>query len=637
MSITHRTPLSSPFSLVVGSALALSSIVLCTSACGGHEEAAKPTPVEQPKEEVKAPPPPNADDAKQFTTRVNGELKTVWTKAARASWVANTYITDDTEKMAAEADEAVMAYLGKAIPEAATLKDVPELEPDVARQLKLLRLSSSLPAPNDPAKRQELAEIASKMTSMYGKGKWCPPGEAVGSPKCQDLNQLSATLAKSQNYDELQAAWEGWRTVSVPMRPLYQRYVELANEGAQNIGFSNLGELWQSRYDVTPVEFEAEVERLWQQVKPLYQDLHCVVRTALAKKHPGKFDPKGPIPAHLLGNMWAQEWGTVYPLVEPHKVKASLDVTAALNKKKYDHTKMVKLGESFFTSLGLDPLPETFWQRSMFLKPADRDVVCHASAWDLTFEKDLRIKMCIKVDEEDLITIHHELGHIYYYMYYFDKPVLFQDGAHDGFHEAIGDALALSVTPAYLKKVGILDSVVESPEGLLNQQMKVALDKISFLPFGRMIDQWRWDVFSGKVPPDQYNAHWWKLRRDYQGLMSPVERTENDFDPGAKYHIPGNVPYVRYFMSFVLQFQLHKAMCEAAGHTGPLHTCSIHGSTAAGEKLKKLLASGSSKPWNDVLEEMTGTRTMDAGAFLEYFAPLAEYLKKKNEGQACGW
>jgi len=635
--MTHRTHPSSqkrPLSLVVATLCAFSSTL---TACGGHEEAAKPPPAEQPKEEVKAPPPPSADDARAFTTRVNGELKTVWTKAARASWVANTYITDDTEKISAEADEAVMAYLGKAIPDAAALSTVADVDPETARQLKLLRLASSLPAPADAAKRQELAEIASKMTSMYGKGKWCPPGEEAGSAKCQDLTQLSATIAKSQNYDELKTAWEGWRTISVPMRPLYQRYVELANEGAKNIGFENVGELWKSRYDVTPVEFEAEVERLWQQVKPLYNDLHCVVRGALAKKHAGKFDAAGPIPAHLFGNMWAQEWGSLYPLVEPHKVKASLDVTAALQKKKYDHLKMVKLGESFFTSLALDALPETFWQRSMFLKPADRDVVCHASAWDLTFEKDLRIKMCIKVDEEDLITIHHELGHIYYYMYYFDKPVLFQDGAHDGFHEAIGDALALSVTPAYLKKVGILDAVVESPEGILNNQMKVALDKISFLPFGRMIDQWRWDVFSGKVPADQYNAHWWKLRREYQGLMPPSERSETDFDPGAKYHIPGNVPYVRYFLSFILQFQFHKAMCAAAGHTGPLHTCSIHGSAAAGEKLKTLLKSGSSKPWADVLFEMTGSRTMDASAFLEYFAPLAEYLKKKNEGQKCGW
>ena len=285
----------------------------------------------------------------------------------------------------------------------------------------------------------------------------------------------------------------------------------------------------------------------------------------------------------------------------------------------------------------MDPLPETFWERSLFTKPKDREVVCHASAWDVSYDNDLRIKMCIKVDEEDLITIHHELGHNYYYMYYHTLPALYQQGAHDGFHEGIGDTLALSVTPGYLQKVGILGAVKKNDKALINLQMKEALDKIAFLPFGKLIDQWRWDVFSGKVPADKYNEAWWALREKYQGIKAPVARSEADFDPGAKYHIPSNVPYTRYFLARILQFQFHQALCKEAGYTGPLHECSIYGSKAAGDKLKAMLAMGASAPWPKALAAITGSEQMDASALVTYFQPLMGWLEKQNEGRQCGW
>jgi peptidyl-dipeptidase A len=389
---------------------------------------------------------------------------------------------------------------------------------------------------------------------------------------------------------------------------------------------------------MTPDQFAAETDRLWGQLKPLYEQLHCYVRGRLGKLYGKEKVPQtGPIPAHLLGNMWAQEWGNIYPLVEPYQGQGKLDVDAALKAKGYDPIKMVKLGESFFTSLGLDPLPATFWERSMFTKPADREVVCHASAWDVTYDDDLRIKMCIRTTEEDLITIHHELGHDYYFHAYYKLPVLYQSGANDGFHEAIGDALALSVTPSYLKKIGLLQSVPSNPKELINVQMKDALDKIAFLPFGLMVDRWRWQVFSGKATPQDYNAAWWKLRQQYQGVSAPVERSEADFDPGAKYHVPANVPYTRYFLARILQFQFHRAMCKAAGFTGPLHECSIYGNKEAGKRLEAMLAMGASKPWPDALEAMTGERQMDASALIEYFAPLSKWLAEQNKGQQCGW
>ena len=575
--------------------------------------------------------PPTAEDARRFAAQVNKDLKQLLSDMERAAWVQSTYITHDTEILAAHFHEKVLAYTSKAVKDA-TRFDGLELDAETARTLKLLKVSATLPAPSNETKRKRLAQLSSELSSLYGKGKYCKGDD------CRNLGELSKVVAGAGDYDAKLEAWTGWRTISRAMRPKYAELIGLANEGAKEIGFADVGELWRAKYDMTPAAFRDESERLWNQVKPLYEALHCHVRAALVKTYgPDKVDPNGKIPAHLLGNMWAQEWANIYPLVEPYKGQASIDVTKALVESGYDAVKMVKLGEKFFTSLGLDPLPETFWKRSQFTKPQDREVVCHASAWDVSYSNDLRIKMCIKVDEEDLIVIHHELGHNYYFMNYWPLPALYQNGAHDGFHEGIGDTLALSVTPTYLEQVGILDRVEKNDKALINLQMKEALDKIAFLPFGKLIDQWRWDVFSGRVAAADYNKSWWALREKYQGIAAPNERTEADFDPGAKYHIPSNVPYTRYFLARILQFQFHRALCKVSGHEGPLHECSIYGSTAAGEKLKAMLAMGASRPWPDALEALTGQREMDATAMIDYFAPLTKWLNEQNAGRTCGW
>ena len=463
-----------------------------------------------------SPAGPTADEARAFVTKTNEELRKLWTRQSTAEWIKTTYITDDTERNAASCDEDVLEYMSRAVKEAARFKGL-KVDPDTDRMLHLLRVGQVLPAPNDAAKRSELAALKAQLEGLYGKGKYVGKDE-----KKHDLLEASAVLAKSDKYDELLEAWEGWHSISKDMRPLYERVVTLANEGTREIAFKDTGDMWRSAYDMPPEAFEKETNRLWEQLKPLYDDLHCYVRNALAKKYGvDKVPLNKPMPAHLLGNMWAQDWSNVYGLVEPYKGQGNLDVTSALKAQKYDEMKMVKLAESFFTSIGLQPLPKTFWERSQFKKPADRDVVCHASAWDVTFSNDLRIKMCIKVDEEDLITLHHELGHNYYYMQYYGLPVLFQQGANDGFHEAIGDALTLSITPDYLKKLGLIDSVPKDDKGLINVQMKDALEKISFLPFGLVVDQWRWAVFSGKVKPSEYNKAWWDMRKKYQGV-APV-------------------------------------------------------------------------------------------------------------------
>jgi len=578
--------------------------------------------------------PPGVSEAVALAARAEAELLDLWIAKERAAWVQSTNITDDTEAIAAFFSDRMIEGTMRLAAEATRYDGLP-VPPDVARKLKLIKLSLETPAPRDPELRREATTILTSLESDYSKGKYC---RAVGGPDaCLDLEQLSAVLASSRNPDELLEVWEGWRQVSPPMRERYQRFVELANQGARDLGFRDLGAMWRSGYDMTPEEFAHEVDRLWLQVKPLYDQLHCLARRRLQQRYGRQLVPDGqPIPAHLLGNMWAQSWSNLYDLVAPPTDGARVDVTSLLRAKQVDRVGMVRYGEAFFESLGFPKLPATFWERSLLAKPPDREVVCHASAWDIDWNEDVRLKMCIKIDDEDFVTVHHELGHNYYQLAYRNQPVLFRDSANDGFHEAIGDTLALSITPEYLVQVGLLDKA-PADAGDLDLLMRQALDKIAFLPFGLLVDQWRWKVFSGEIPPDRYNRAWWELVHRYQGVAPPGTRTEADFDPGAKYHVAANRPYTRYFLAAVLQFQFQRALCREAGVEGPLHRCSIHGSKAAGSRLAAMMEMGRSRPWQDALFALTGQREMDATAILDYFAPLMSWLEKENAGQACGW
>jgi peptidyl-dipeptidase A len=577
--------------------------------------------------------PPTVEEARRFTDAAEKRLFDLWVKAGRAEWVYETFITDDTEKMAAESDAAVSAATAKLAFQARRYERL-KLPGDVARKLLLLKLSVTMPAPRDPALGSELSRISASLEGDYGKGKWCPEGP---SGKCLNFDDMENILATSRDPDELRRAWLGWHAIAPPMRKRYERMVALANQGAHEAGFPDVGAMWRSNYDMPPEAFAAEVDRLWQQVRPLYVSLHTYVRWQLAKKYgPSVVREDALIPVQLLGDMWAQDWSSIYPLVGPASSDPGYDLGDILKTKNISPLEMVHDGERFFISLGFAPLPATFWERSMFTRPRDREVVCHASASDVDFADDLRIKMCIRQTADDFLTVHHELGHNFYQRAYNTLPPLFRGGANDGFHEAIGDTIALSVTPEYLKQIGLLDSVppASADTGLL---LRRALEKVAFLPFGVVVDRWRWGVFSGKIPPAQYNQAWWALRREYQGVAPPVERTEADFDPGAKSHIADNTPYTRYFLAFVLQFQFHRALCRAAGYTGPLHRCSIYGNKAAGAKLAQMLAMGQSRPWPEALEALTGEKQIDAGAILDYFAPLKQWLDEQNQGHLSGW
>ncbi len=576
---------------------------------------------------------PTAADAKKFIDEVNGTLLKLTTEGNQAGWVSETYITDDTEALNAKANQRLIDAAARYAKDAVRFDKI-DVPADVRRELNLLKVALVMATPSDPKEGEELTKIAAEMDGAYGKGKWC---EDPKDPKtCLDINKITEIMRESRDEKKLRQVWEGWHTISPPMRKEYTRFVELSNKGAKELGFPDTGAMWRAKYDMPPDAFAKEVDRLWDQVRPLYLKLHAYVRMKLHDKYGDVVPANGPIPAHLLGNIWAQDWSNVYSMVRPPDADPGYNLTDILKRRNVVPNDMTKIGERFYTSLGFGPLPQTFWERSMFVKPRDRDVVCHASAWDLDSLEDVRIKMCIQPTDEDFKTIHHELGHNFYQRAYKDLPFLFRDSANDGFHEAIGDTIALSVTPEYLVKIGLLDKAPDSSRdiGLL---MDKALEKIAFLPFGLLIDQWRWKVFSGEVKPENYNKAWWDLRLKYQGVAPPTQRGEELFDPGAKYHVAGNVPYTRYFLAFILQFQFHRALSQASGCTLPIHRCSIYQSMEAGKKLNTMLAMGQSHAWPEALQAISGTNQMDATAILDYFKPLDAWLDQQMKGKPVGW
>lgn len=548
----------------------------------------------------------------------------------RVAWVNANFVTHDTDLMVAQADKKFIE-LGVELAGQSKKYQGLDLPADISRKFEKLKLKLTLPAPEDAAKTQELANIKAGLSSTYATGKAVVGGEEL------TLGEASDIIATDRTPEKLLEAWAGWRDAAKPMKDDYARMVEIANEGAREMGYADVGAMWRSGYDMDPDAFAAEADRLWEGVKPLYDALHCHVRSELSDYY-GKrtVSEDGAIPAHLLGNMWAQQWGNVYELVKPEGGAESYDLTSLLKDKKYDARMMAGAADDFFQSLGFEPLPDTFWDRSLFTKPRDREVQCHASAWNLNWQDDVRIKMCTKVDGEDFITMHHEVGHNIYQRAYRNQSYFGATGAHDGFHEAIGDMIALSITPDYLIQTGLLEEA-PSEDADIAILMKQALDKVAFLPFGLMVDQWRWKVFSGELTPDTYNQGWWDLREKYQGVKAPNERPADAFDPGAKYHIPGNTPYMRYFLAHILQFQFHKSACEQTGWEGPLHRCSIYGNKEVGANFKAMMEMGASKPWPEALEAFTGSREMDGSAVVAYFEPLKAWLDEQNKDRTCGW
>jgi peptidyl-dipeptidase A len=611
--------------MAAGAAIALAAGFGLAASSGAPAQAQTPAPAAAPAAT------PSPEEAKAFTDKAEADLEKLSEYVNRASWVRATFITEDTQWLEAKATAEITDLATKYAMQASRF-DGTAADPVTRRKLDLLKRGLVLPAPQRPGGADQLATLASKLDSTYSTGKFEYKGKTL------TLNDAEDIMASSRDPAELKAVWEGWHSIATVMRGDYAELVKLANEGSTGLGYKDTGALWRSGYDMPADAFAAETDRLWAQVAPFYKNLHCYVRARLNEKYGDAVQPRtGPIRADLLGNMWAQDWGNIYPIVAPKEDASAYSLDDLLVKAAYDPVKMVKTGENFYSSLGFEPLPATFWTRSQITRPRDREVVCHASAWDIDDKSDIRIKMCTKVNGEDFYTVHHELGHNYYQRAYSGQPWLFRGGANDGFHEAIGDFAGLSaLTPTYLNQIGLLDKV-PGEEGDIPFLMKMALQKIAFLPFGLMVDKWRWQVFDGQLTPATYNSGWWKLRTQYQGITPPGERPADAFDPGAKYHVPGNVPYTRYFLAHIYQFQFQRAACKMAGWKGPLHRCSIYGNKEVGARFKTMLEMGQSQPWPQELAAFTGETRTDASAVTDYFQPLNKWLIKANKGEKCGW
>ena len=578
--------------------------------------------------------------ARRFVDSAEAVLAIKNVAQQRAEWLSEYDINHDTEVLSAEAQLDFGAALSRIVRSSRRFDSV-ALPADVARRMQLLKRLIDAPAPPESAEAAEMTRLAAGLDADYGRGRYCRRPAPSAKPSCRNLDDLENVLAHSRNPDSLRDAWRGWHdSVGTPMRERYTRFAALANTGAREMGFPDVGAMWRARYDMPPDAFVALVDSLWQEVRPLYLQLHAYVRRRLVQRYgPKLVPPNGMIPVQLTGNMWGQDWTNIVDLIvlRPAAGTATgVDLNGILRARRVTPLQMVRMGERFYVSLGFDSLPPTFWQRSLFVRPRDRDVVCHASAWDIDDREDVRVKMCIQPTADDFRTIHHELGHDYYFRAYQQQPFLFKNGANDGFHEAIGDAIALSITPRYLVQIGLL-AKEPAPAGDTLELLRQALDHVAFLPFGITIDKWRWEMFAGKFGPPDYTKRWWELRGSYGGIMPPEPRGTNSFDPGAKYHVAGNVPYMRYFLAQLLEFQFYRALCHAAGYQGPLYRCSYYQSKDAGRRFAAMLALGQSKPWPDALEVLTGQRTMDATALLDYFQPLMVWLERQNHGAPVGW
>tara|TARA_Y100000746_G_scaffold4456_1_gene4094 strand:+ start:2100 stop:3914 length:1815 start_codon:yes stop_codon:yes gene_type:complete len=576
------------------------------------------------------------EDLDVFLNEVENENLEFGPIISSASWISSNFITFDSQKVIADyGTRYTLDALDKAR-RASSFDDL-EVSDEKRRMLNILKTSFVMPPPLDSELAAELSKITTSLGAMYGSGEHC-----FDDGVCYDLEAFEAIIDNSRDPKELLKAWSGWHEISKPMKPMYMRMVEIGNQGANDLGYQNLSDLWFSKYDMPGDEFLMETDRVWSEVKPLYDALHCHVRAKL-NDHYGDdiVSTSDPLPVHILGNMWGQSWSNIYDIVYPKQEELStVNLTEIIEERKLSEIEMVEYAEDFFISIGFEALPDTFWERSLFVKPSDRSVVCHASAWNLdSANNDLRIKMCIEKNEEDFITIHHELGHIFYYQAYNHLPTLFQGGANDGFHEAFGDLLTLSITPDYLKKINFInqEEADRAEKDFIGLLMKQALEGVVIIPWALMLDKWRAGIFEGDITKENLNESWWEMRKYYQGIVPPSERSEDYFDAGAKYHIPGNTPYTRYYLARIMQYQFHEALCKAAGYDGYLHECSVYGNEAAGEKIISTMALGQSLPWQDAFEKITGSRELSGDSILNYYAPLKKWLDEQNEFRTCGW
>nr|UJP38391.1 angiotensin-converting enzyme 2 [Taphozous melanopogon] len=585
------------------------------------------------------------EQAKTFLEKFNSEVEVLSFESSLASWNYNTNITDENVQKMSEAGDKLSAFYEEQYKLAKTypLQEIQNLT--IKRQLQVLQQNDPSVLSADKSKR--LNTILNEMSTIYSTGKVCNPNNPqeclLLAPGLENIMQKN-----SSDYNQKLWAWEGWRSeVGKQLRPLYEEYVALKNEMARGNNYEDYGDYWRGDYETLGTDgynysrnqLIEDVERIFAEIKPLYEHLHAYVRAKLMAVYPSRISPTGCLPAHLLGDMWGRFWTNLYPLTVPFGQKPNIDVTNAMVNQGWDAERIFKEAEKFFVSIALPNMTEGFWKNSMLTEPSDgRKVVCHPTAWDLG-QGDFRIKMCTKVTMEDFLTAHHEMGHIQYDMAYSTQPYLLRNGANEGFHEAVGEIMSLSVaTPKHLKAMGLLPpDFYEDKETEINFLLKQALNIVGTLPFTYMLEKWRWLVFKGEIPKEQWMKKWWEMKRKLVGVVEPLPHDETYCDPASLFHVANDYSFIRYFTRTILEFQFQEALCQTAQHKGPLHECDISNSTEAGSKLLQMLKLGKSEPWTSALEEIVGIKNMDVRPLLNYFEPLFTWLKDQNKNSFVGW
>ncbi|XP_035508344.1 angiotensin-converting enzyme 2 [Morone saxatilis] len=586
--------------------------------------------------------------AKEFLQRFDEEATRRMYQYSLASWAYNTDITKENSDKLSEEGQIWGSFYSQMSAESQNFTISEIKNPEI--KLQLISLQDKGSGALSPDKAAHLNKVMSEMSTIYSTATVCLIDDPLN---CQTLEPgLEHVMANSENYTERLHVWEGWRReVGKRMRPLYEDYVDLKNEASKLNGFEDYGAYWRYNYETieddiqykyTRDELMEDVRSTYKQILPLYKELHAYVRARLMEVYPGHIDSEGPLPAHLLGDMWGRFWTNLYPLSTPYPNKTDIDVTKTMVEKGWNETRLFKEAEKFFMSVGLYEMFPNFWENSMLVKPDDgRKVVCHPTAWDMGNRMDFRIKMCTKVNMDDFLTVHHEMGHNQYQMAYRNLSYLLRDGANEGFHEAVGEIMSLSAaTPKHLQSLNLLPAnFTYDKETEINFLLKQALTIVATLPFTYMLEEWRWQVFAGNITKDEWMERWWEMKRELVGVVEPVPRDETYCDPPALFHVSGDYSFIRYFTRTIYQFQFQKALCIAAGHTDALSSCDITGSKEAGTKLRNMLELGRSQSWTRALHTISGDDRMDARPLLEYFQKLHDWLKVENtkHNRTVGW
>ncbi|XP_075996407.1 angiotensin-converting enzyme 2 [Genypterus blacodes] len=586
--------------------------------------------------------------AREFLKKFDQEASKRMYQYSLASWAYNTNITKENSDNLGAEGQSWSDFYTKMSEESQQFPLSDITDPEI--KLQLISLQDKGAGALTPDKAAHLSKVMSEMSTIYSTATVCLMDDHFN---CQTLEPgLEDVMANSRDYFERLHVWEGWRReVGKRMRPLYEDYVDLKNEAAKLNDFEDYGAYWRSnyetieedsRYKYTQHQLMDDVRAIYKEILPLYKELHAYVRSKLMDVYPGRIHPQGPLPAHLLGDMWGRFWTNLYALSVPYPHKEDIDVSKTMVAKGWTERQLFKEAEAFFMSVGLYKMNENFWNDSMLEKPDDgRKVVCHPTAWDMGNGEDFRIKMCTKVNMDDFLTVHHEMGHNQYQMAYSNLSYLLRDGANEGFHEAVGEIMSLSAaTPSHLQALGLLPvDFTSDNETEINFLLKQALTIVATLPFTYMLEEWRWQVFDGNITKDEWMQRWWEMKREMVGVVEPVPRDETYCDPPALFHVSGDYSFIRYFTRTIYQFQFQKALCEAANHTDDLFKCDITNSTAAGDKLRKMLELGRSKSWTRALDMISSEVKMDAAPLLEYFEKLQHWLVKENKknNRHVGW